>query len=253
MAFVALLGSSCASTAQVQTPEEETKAVEDQTIEEPAVEASDFSPAASAFLEEFRAEIKARRTPKHPRLGEDMSAESVDKRLQEMVDLDQYARNSFNGAVSLGLEPAEEERVFSEIGMATMSIDEDHTKELQTFVRANGWITQSAYGDVASHNAWILAQHADMNREFQRYVLELMDPLVDAGEVKSRNYAYLWDRVAVGTQTPQRFGTQGQCVGPGKWEPAEMEDPAGVDKRRAEVGLEPMEEYKAKFKEMCGV
>jgi hypothetical protein len=32
-----------------------------------------------------------------------------------------------------------------------------------------------------------------------------------------------------------------------------MEDPAGVDKRRAEVGLEPMQEYKAKFKEMCGV
>lgn len=250
MAIVALLGSSCANSAPVQAPDETPKT---EVANEETVEPSDFSPAASAFLDEFQAEIKALQTPKHPRLGEDMSAEAVDQRLREMVALDQYARNSFNGAMTLGLEPAEEERVFNEIGTTTMSIDEDHTKELQTFVRAHGWITKSAYGDVASHNAWILAQHADMNREFQRYVLDLMGPLVEAGEVKPQNYAYLWDRVAVGTQTPQRFGTQGQCVGPGTWEPAEMEEPAGVDKRRAEVGLEPMEEYKAKFKEMCGV
>jgi hypothetical protein len=50
---------------------------------------------------------------------------------------------------------------------------------------------------------------------------------------------------------PQRYGTQGQCVGAGQWEPLPIEDEKNVDKRRKEVGLPTMAEYKQNFKEIC--
>jgi hypothetical protein len=70
-------------------------------------------------------------------------------------------------------------------------------------------------------------------------VLALLEPLVESGEVKAANVAYLWDR----THAPQRYGTQGACNADGGWSPREIEAADGVDARRAEVGLPPMAEY----------
>lgn len=76
------------------------------------------------------------------------------------------------------------------------------------------------------------------------------------GKTDPRNYAYMFDRVAASWNDPtkrnlQRYGTQGTCVGPGKWEPLPMEEPTELDKRRAEVGLPTMAEYQNIMNEFC--
>ena len=49
---------------------------------------------------------------------------------------------------------------------------------------------------------------------------------------------------------PQRYGTQGRCTD-GEWGPDELEDPDRVDEWRADVGLDPLAEYKARFEGVC--
>ncbi|KAK0351541.1 hypothetical protein LTR94_024562, partial [Friedmanniomyces endolithicus] len=72
----------------------------------------------------------------------------------------------------------------------------------------------------ASNAAWLMAQHADRDPQFQA----MMEPLVKSGEVSLANYAYLFDRIAVGADRPQRYGTQGRCTGPELWEPNTLEN-----------------------------
>ena len=50
---------------------------------------------------------------------------------------------------------------------------------------------------------------------------------------------------------PQLYATQGRCVDTGVWEPREVIDEDEVDARRAEMGLEPLADYIARFKDIC--
>jgi hypothetical protein len=43
-------------------------------------------------------------------------------------------------------------------------------------------------------------------------VLRSMEGLVPQGEVEGKDYALLYDRVAMMTGRPQRYGSQGKCT-----------------------------------------
>lgn len=127
------------------------------------------------------------------------------------------------------------------------TVDADNTRWLKEQVSRHGWFTVSKYGADADFAAWLLVQHADRDVPFQTEMLELLEPLVPANETGQRNYAYLYDRVAVNSGRPQRYGTQGRCTAAGVWEPREVERPEALDERRAAVGLPPEAEYIAGF------
>lgn len=113
------------------------------------------------------------------------------------------------------------------------------------------WFTISEFGAVTDSNAWLIVQHADLDTAFQKQVLSKLKQLYPKGETNRHNYAYLDDRDAVAEKRLQLYGTQGICVGPGKWEPHPIEDFSNVDKRRAEMELGTMAEYIAVFKDIC--
>lgn len=69
--------------------------------------------------------------------------------------------------------------------------------------------------------------------------------------VSARDYAYLFDRVAGQDNRLQRYGTQGRCTGIGVWEPSAIEDPDGLNARRASVGLEPIKNYISQSGRFC--
>ena len=101
-----------------------------------------------------------------------------------------------------------------------------------------------------------MTQHADHDVTFQKEILEILVDLWPQKETKPSNYAYLFDRVAASWQdpakrVPQRYGTQGMCVGKGLWKPIPIEDSNKVDERRAELGLPPLKEYIKGFKDIC--
>jgi hypothetical protein len=60
---------------------------------------------------------------------------------------------------------------------------------------------------------------------------------------------WLVDRVAVNAGRPQTYGTQGRCQGRGNLELRPVVDRDGLDRRRAEMGLESVADYTVRF---CG-
>src|SRR5438067_12175074 len=54
------------------------------------------------------------------------------------------------------------------------SIDVANTQRMKELVEHIGWPTRSKVGGHASEMAWLLVQHADLDRAFQRMWLDLM-------------------------------------------------------------------------------
>ena len=127
-------------------------------------------------------------------------------------------------------------------GQWDSSIDVGNTQRMKEIVEQMGWPTRSKVGRHASEMAWLLVQHADLDRAFQRTCLDLMK-VQSAGEVSPGNIAYLEDRVRLAEGRPQIYGTQFFADEAGKWGPRPIEDPDRVDERRQAVGLQPLSEY----------
>ncbi|AMJ65276.1 DUF6624 domain-containing protein [Hymenobacter sp. PAMC 26628] len=100
-------------------------------------------------------------------------------------------------------------------------------------------------GEQSATNFWLLVQHADAYPEFQRQVLHMMLMQVALKNINPINYAYLTDRVAENAGQPQEYGTQVnyEGTGIGKAVPKSLRDPTTVNKRRAMIGMEPLESY----------
>ena len=137
------------------------------------------------------------------------------------------------------------------VGREMAPIDRENTAWMKARLQEFDWFRVSRFGEAADRAAWLLVQHADEDRALQKLVLGRLEPLVALKETSPANYAYLYDRVAGGENRPQRYGTQGRCVGPGRWEPKEVEAPEGLEERRKAVGLGTMAEYKGRFEDIC--
>ena len=108
----------------------------------------------------------------------------------------------------------------------------------------HGWPGWQLVGEDGSTAAWLIVQHADLDVEFQRRGLALLEEAVAAGDASPGDLAYLVDRVRVADGQPQVYGTQWTPDAAGEWQPrTPIEDEANVDARRAEAGLGTLAEY----------
>lgn len=114
-----------------------------------------------------------------------------------------------------------------------------------------GWPTATDHGAEAASDAWLLIQHVDMDPAFQARALALLGAAVQRGEADKRDYAYLFDRVALGGGRPQRFGTQFWCRG-GWMQLKPVEAPERLAELRREYGLPEKMEYELREKKCRG-
>jgi hypothetical protein len=117
------------------------------------------------------------------------------------------------------------------------------TRWLKREVARGGWFIRSRDGEPAATAAWLIAQHADQDMAFQKDALDRLERLLPSGDLDRSEYAFLWDRIAVNEGRLQRYGTQFKGCVNDRSEPAPMENPAGVDTRRATLGMESLEVY----------
>ncbi|MDE2293038.1 MAG: hypothetical protein KGL53_13225 [Elusimicrobia bacterium] len=206
-------------------------------------------PRVDEAVAAFDAGLKALRALRAP--GDARDKEWVKRRLAQLCEEDQFMRGHVPYPDDNGYSPAEKSRFFELFGPRWSEVDVSNTAALKELLAVHGWFTIDAFGPQADQDAWLLVQHADHDVAFQEEVLARLEALLPSGGTRPHNYAYLFDRVAVARDRPQRYGTQGRCVGKGLWEPDPMEEPERVDERRAAVGLPPMAEYKAHFRDIC--
>ena len=182
--------------------------------------------------------------------------EWVKRKLAFMFEIDQFMR-SFTQTPFENNYSEDEIKYFNENFFERFKeLDINNTADLKELLKIYHWFTISEFGPEADNHAWLLVQHSDLDRAFQKIILSILEKLLPKQETKPANYAYLFDRIAASwsnesERTLQRYGTQGRCVGPGAWEELPSENPGNLNQRRAEVGLGTMEEYKFVFKDIC--
>ncbi len=166
-------------------------------------------------------------------------------KIRAMVKADQQLRME-------AIELLKQGKMTKEKADKLSDIDRHNTNQMKQIVKTYGWPTFTLVGRQAAGDAWLLVQHADLDPKFQRLCLDLMGPLLDQGEVSKANYAYLTDRVLSAEGKKQIYGTQFVQGKDGRWNPKPVEDPENVDRRRAEMGMPSLAEYKKMLEEMYG-
>ncbi|MEY3901271.1 MAG: hypothetical protein RL189_577 [Pseudomonadota bacterium] len=135
--------------------------------------------------------------------------------------MDQFLRNFYQSApIKNNYSKEEKQCFFTDFSPRWESLDSGNTDVLKELLKSYDWIRISIFGDKADEQAWLIAQHADREPEFQKLVLGRLETLYPLKETKPSHYAYLIDRIAASwndetKRKPQRFGTQGICKGSG--------------------------------------
>ncbi|MDP9081429.1 MAG: hypothetical protein M3O71_28800 [Bacteroidota bacterium] len=120
-----------------------------------------------------------------------------------------------------------------------------NTRIIKGIFEKYGFLSYKMVGKEASNSFWLMVQHADNDLPFQEAVLKKMKLQVDQKNADGANFAYLADRVNINSGRPQIYGTQLSRAkdANGRPIPKDIIDPENVNKRRQEVGLEPLEKY----------
>lgn len=118
-----------------------------------------------------------------------------------------------------------------------------HAKRLKQIISEYGWPDAKKVGRKGEMCAWLIAQHADRDVEFQESSLRLMKDS-PSSEKLDQDIALLTDRVLVNRGRKQLYGTQFYKGRDGKLKPRPIRDMKNLDKRRKEVGLGSFDEYK---------
>jgi hypothetical protein len=123
------------------------------------------------------------------------------------------------------------------------SVDRKNTKRLKEIIKEFGWPTVDLVGKEGSRNAWLLVQHADEDRNFQRQILDLIKKLYEKNPdlIDLISIPYLTDRLLVAEEKEQEFGTQFFINDNEKLVLRPLRDPSQVNERRAKYGLYPIE------------
>ena len=145
-----------------------------------------------------------------------------------------------------------EEGIDPAFGDSVAAMDRRNTARMKEILSEHGWPGEALVGADGSRAAWVLVQHADQDLPFQKRALELLGAAVKEGQASGRNLAFLTDRVRKHEGRPQVYGTQTEVVDCRRV-PYPIEDPDGVDRRRAAVGLGPLQAYLELRRRQLGV
>lgn len=151
------------------------------------------------------------------------------KKLEHAFDLDQNAIKGFkNGAITLD---------------DLRKIQQSNLEYAQNILKGGFFPFKDLTSDKAYKSLFLTVQHSD-TIELMRYVAGIIQK-AQPHQVDKSDYAYLIDRIRIFEGKPQLFGTQFRKKN-GVVSFFDIENSSEIDSRRAELGMEPFEEYRKK-------
>jgi hypothetical protein len=130
----------------------------------------------------------------------------------------------------------------------TAGVDVQLTAEMKEIVARHGWPTIALVGVEASNDAMTILTHSP-DHAWQASLLPRLETLSAEGKIDGSTLATMLDKELVSEGKLQRYGTQFKFVD-GKMAMYAVEDPEGLDARRATVFLMPIKVYEGMLEQM---
>src|SRR5882757_6001952 len=121
-----------------------------------------------------------------------------------------------------------------------LAVDTDNQAFLSPLIEQHGWLGADLTGRDGAHACWLLVQHSPAH--LRAKCLPLLAAAVEDGLAEPRDLAYLEDRVGGDHGRAQRYGTQWLAHARGESRLWPLEDPDGVNDRRAVLGMQPLDQ-----------
>lgn len=194
---------------------------------------------ASTIQPNWEADLKRRHDAliEHNGPGTDIALRD---RLLALGEADQEARGFRNGAP---IDPRQ-----LRIATNLAEVDKNITAQLKEIVAAKGWPTITMVGIKASNAAMLMLTHTP-DHAWQGSLLPQLEGLADAGRIDGSQLAVVIDKELIAGGQPQRYGSQFKLLN-SEMAMYAIEDPGGLDRRRASVFLPPMDVYRKTLMEM---
>jgi hypothetical protein len=120
------------------------------------------------------------------------------------------------------------------------AIHEKNNKRIKQIISEHGWPGFDMVGKDGAEAAWLLTQHAVLDKKFMESCVSLLKEAVEKKQAQKHHLAFLQDRILTMSGQPQIYGTQFDVDDNGKVFPLPIKDTKNVDKRRREIGLESL-------------
>lgn len=161
------------------------------------------------------------------------------EKLAEIWESDQYIR------FRLGRAYKTEDTAAQKILWAQMKKADslnNNVQKLETIMDSIGWPTRSKVGKWGASTAFLVFDHA--SRDVMEKYFPLLEKAANEGEASKSNMATMKDRILVNRGKKQIYGTQSYWGNKqNKFILFPIEDSGNINRRRKEVGLEPLDDF----------
>jgi hypothetical protein len=125
-------------------------------------------------------------------------------------------------------------------------IDSCNLAAIEILIEKYGWMGRSFVGEQGNSTVFLVIQHADLATQLKYF--PLLEESVKKGESHLSNMALMKDRILMRQDKKQIYGSQvvfNKETGAQEFYP--IEDEINVNKRRYEIGMQPLEDYAKLF------
>lgn len=122
----------------------------------------------------------------------------------------------------------------------SFKLGHENLEKVLSFIEKCGMPTREEVSDEPFSAIWLVIQHS--NAKWQKKYISLFEASASKGDMEWGSIALMRDRILLNDGKPQIYGSQ---MREGKL--YDLENPEYVDKRRKEMGLEPLKNYLARF------
>ncbi|WP_157816019.1 DUF6624 domain-containing protein [Spirosoma pollinicola] len=198
--------------------------------------APEFNLVRSSSMKELVREVFAQ---KDAQLGINPSLKS---QLQAIYVTDQQPRSRVDSVMRVYGQNSTQ---WQHLWQGIHQVDSINLRKVEQLIQQYGYPGKSLVGAKLGNTAWLIIQHSPV--AIQEKYLPILQRAADQGEMQKTNMALLIDRIRVYKGQKQLYGTQVKMEANGQKAFDAIEDEKNVNKRRAEVGLGPLEEYAKQF------
>ena len=167
---------------------------------------------------------------------------ALKQELATIYDIDQKPRFEVDSVVRVYGQASQQ---WQQHWQKTHKTDSMNLVSVKRIIQQYGYPGQSLVGSKLGNTVWLVIQHSPL--AVQEKYLPLIQKAADKGEMEKSNLALLVDRIRMSKGRKQLYGSQIITSPTGKKFFHPIEDKANVNKRRAKVGLGPIEEIAKEY------